>query len=63
MPPGPQSAERPGWVRRLGGYARAHRRLVVAAGGAAAGTALLGVAMPLVLRHVVDLLLADPASS
>ena len=57
------TTDRPGWLRRLGGYARAHRGTMVAAGTAAAGTALIGVAMPLVLRHVVDLLAADPASS
>jgi ATP-binding cassette subfamily B protein len=55
------TTERPGWLRRLAGYARAHPVLVVAAVSAASAVAALEVATPLVVRHVVDQLLGDPA--
>ena len=57
------TSNRPGWSQRLLGYARRHRGLVLGAGVAAGGVALLGVAVPLVVRHVVDLVVADSGRS
>src|SRR3954454_6589486 len=59
----PQATSRPGWLRRIAGYARLHRGLVIGAALAASAVALIGVAVPLLVRHVVDLLVADPQRS
>src|SRR4051794_12758987 len=50
---------RPGWLRRILTYAGAHRRLAIIAVAASSAVALLEVATPLVVRHVVDLVLAE----
>ncbi len=60
VPRPPVAGDRPGWLQTLLGYAGAHRRLAVTAVGAAAAVALLEVAAPLLVRHVVDLSLAEP---
>ncbi|HSY16377.1 MAG TPA: ABC transporter transmembrane domain-containing protein, partial [Jatrophihabitantaceae bacterium] len=48
-----------GWLRRLGAYARRHRRDLNAAFGAAIGGALVSAAVPLVIRHVIDDVVTD----
>ena len=61
MPEQPSNSEaRAGWLHRLMTYARQHRGLVTGAALAATATAVVSVTVPLVLRHVVDLLLAAP---
>ncbi|MEU7515046.1 ABC transporter ATP-binding protein, partial [Streptomyces sp. NPDC042898] len=45
---------RPGWARRLGGYALRRRTDLLLAFGAAAVAAVATASLPLVLRHVVD---------
>ena len=52
--------QRPGWSRRLWTYARRRPGVVAAAAAAAVAGALLPAAVPLVVRHVLDALLADP---
>ncbi len=54
---------RPGWLLRILTYAGAHRRLAVTAVAASSAVALLDVAAPLAVRHVVDTLLAEPGRS
>lgn len=51
---GHPEAARPGWARRLGGYALRRRTDLLLAFGAAAVTAVATASLPLVLRHVVD---------
>jgi ATP-binding cassette, subfamily B, bacterial len=45
----------PSWLRRLAGYCRRHPVDVVGAFGAALAGALVSVAVPLVIKHVIDL--------
>jgi len=52
----------PGWLTRLWSYARRHPGVVTAAAAAAIAGALLPAAVPLLVRHVLDTLLADPDS-
>ncbi|MGJ7419077.1 ABC transporter ATP-binding protein [Streptomyces cinereoruber] len=47
-------AARPGWARRLGGYALRRRTDLLLAFGAAAVAAVATASLPLLLRHVVD---------
>ncbi|MBB3675276.1 ATP-binding cassette subfamily B protein [Modestobacter versicolor] len=54
--------ERPSWLRRLWGYARRHPGVVAAAAAAALAGALLPAGVPLLVRHVLDTLVADPGS-
>src|SRR4051812_8210632 len=54
---------RPGWLQRILTYARAHRRVAIIAVAAASAVAVLEVAGPLVVRHVVDLVLAESGRS
>jgi len=56
------AGERAGWLTRLWSYARRHPGVVAAATAAAIAGALLPAAVPLLVRHVLDLLLADPDS-
>ncbi|MFJ2934351.1 ABC transporter ATP-binding protein [Streptomyces sp. NPDC087219] len=51
---GRPEAARPGWARRLGGYALRRRTDLLLAFGAAAVAAVATASLPLVLRHVVD---------
>ncbi|RSS55720.1 ABC transporter ATP-binding protein [Streptomyces sp. WAC01280] len=51
---GPAGTARPGWARRLGGYALRRRTDLLLAFGAAAVAAVATASLPLVLRHVVD---------
>ncbi|MFI9745048.1 ABC transporter ATP-binding protein [Streptomyces sp. NPDC052494] len=51
---GPAGTTRPGWARRLGGYALRRRTDLLLAFGAAAVAAVATASLPLVLRHVVD---------
>ncbi|MGA4941196.1 ABC transporter ATP-binding protein [Streptomyces cinereoruber] len=47
-------AARPGWARRLGGYALRRRTDLLLAFGSAAVAAVATATLPLLLRHVVD---------
>ena len=51
---------RQSWLRRLETYARRRPGVVAAAAAAAVAGALLPATVPLVVRHVLDALLADP---
>ncbi len=45
----------PSWLRRLGGYCLRHRRDLLVAFGASLVGAMVSVAVPLVIKHVIDL--------
>ena len=63
MTAGPERGDqRPTWLRRLEGYARRRPGVLAAAGAAAVAGALLPVTVPLLVRHVLDALLADPGT-
>jgi len=52
----PTAASQPSpWLRRLAGYCRRHPVDLTGAFGAAAAGALVSVAVPLVIKHVIDL--------
>jgi ABC-type multidrug transport system fused ATPase/permease subunit len=54
--------ERPTWLRRLWSYARRHPGVVAAAAASAVAGALLPATVPLLVRHVLDALIADPST-
>ncbi|UQX90144.1 ABC transporter ATP-binding protein/permease [Jatrophihabitans telluris] len=56
MPREPDSSRpnRPQWLRRLLGYCLRHRRDLIGAFGASLVGALISVAVPLVVKHVID---------
>src|SRR3954447_12482984 len=54
--------ERPGWLSRLCGYARRPPGVVAAATASAVAGALLPAVVPLLVRHVLDSLVADPGA-
>ncbi|MDQ1745374.1 MAG: ATP-binding cassette, subfamily bacterial, partial [Pseudonocardiales bacterium] len=53
MPSPPASA--PSWLRRLIGYCLRHRFDLFGAFGAAVAGALVSVSVPLVIKHVIDI--------
>ncbi|HST49391.1 ABC transporter ATP-binding protein [Jatrophihabitans sp.] len=60
MPPTPASS--PSWLRRLIGYCLRHRGDLFGSFGAALGGALVSVSVPLVIKHVVDIV-SQPGQS
>ena len=58
MPPPPASP--PSWLRRLAGYCLRHRVDLFGAFGSALAGALVAVAIPLVVKHVIDIV-SQPA--
>jgi len=60
VPPTPASS--PSWLRRLIGYCLRHRGDLFGSFGAALGGALVSVSVPLVIKHVVDIV-SQPGQS
>jgi ATP-binding cassette subfamily B protein len=56
------AAPTPTWWRRLAGYCLRHRLDLFGSFGAALGGALVSVGVPLIIKHVIDLV-ARPAGS
>jgi len=57
-----REASPPSWLRRLAGYCLRHRGDLLGAFGAALAGALVSVAVPLVIKHVIDIV-SQPASA
>ncbi|MCW2523662.1 MAG: transporter family er 7, partial [Frankiales bacterium] len=55
QPPVATSSEQPGWLKRLAGYCLRHRRDVILSFGASFLGAVISVLVPLVIKHVIDL--------
>jgi ATP-binding cassette subfamily B protein len=51
----PAQPAQPSWLRRLGGYCLRHRFDLFAAFGAALAGALVSVTVPLIIKHVIDI--------
>ena len=62
-PPRRDGARPAGWLRRLAGYCGRHRRDVVLSFGAALTSYSVAALVPLVVRHVVDEVVADDTAS
>ncbi|MGI8665868.1 MAG: ABC transporter ATP-binding protein, partial [Jatrophihabitans sp.] len=63
VPPAESPADSASWLRRLAGYCLRHRLDLFAAFGSALAGALVSVAVPLVVKHVIDIVSAGGLSA